>query len=113
MPSSTGMRMSIITTSGSSAAASASVSAPSAASPMTCMSGWDSRMVRSPARTPACVEASAEDRDPLTQSGQPEPAAGSGAGRLAVVADLYQQLVGLVGDGDGDLGARSMLERVG
>ena len=53
IPSSTGMRMSISTTSGLSRLASRTASSPSAASPMTVASGSPSRILRNLTRTSA------------------------------------------------------------
>ena len=53
MPSRTGIRMSISTTSGRVRRASATASCPSLASPTTAVSGSFSRILRSPTRTSA------------------------------------------------------------
>jgi hypothetical protein len=53
MPSISGIRMSINTTSGARRAATSTASAPSADSPTTSMSAWVSRIIRKPARTSA------------------------------------------------------------
>jgi hypothetical protein len=50
IPSRPGMRMSNRQTSGRSCLASVTASAPSAASPITSMSGWAFRIIRSPVR---------------------------------------------------------------